>query len=79
MSILAFGVPGGYELVIIGLVLLLLFGAGRIPDLARSLGSGVSEFKEGLRESREALAADEGSDPAALPDSTNETDGSNTK
>ena len=34
-------VPGGWEWVIIALVVLLLFGAKRIPELARCLGQGI--------------------------------------
>jgi sec-independent protein translocase protein TatA len=41
--------PGGWEWLIILAVVLILFG-NRIPGLARSLGSGISEFKSGLRE-----------------------------
>lgn len=41
------GLPGGPELIIILVIILLLFGASRIPSLARSLGSGVREFKKG--------------------------------
>jgi len=41
--------PGGWEWLIILVVCLLLFG-NRIPGLARSLGSGINEFKAGLRE-----------------------------
>lgn len=39
-------------LLVIG-ILVLLFGASRIPDTMRNLGKGVSEFKKGLRESEE--------------------------
>lgn len=38
--------PGGFELVIIVLIILLLFGAKRIPDLARGLGQGIQEFRK---------------------------------
>jgi sec-independent protein translocase protein TatA len=41
--------PGIWEWIVIVGVLMLLFGAKRIPELARSLGSGVTEFKKGLR------------------------------
>jgi sec-independent protein translocase protein TatA len=40
---------GTLEIVLIVLVIVLLFGARRIPDLMRSLGSGVREFKKGAR------------------------------
>jgi sec-independent protein translocase protein TatA len=47
--ILIFGL-GGTELVLILLVVLLLFGAKKIPELARGLGSGIREFKEASKE-----------------------------
>jgi sec-independent protein translocase protein TatA len=37
--------PGGFEMVIIVLVILLLFGAKRIPELARGVGQGIKEFR----------------------------------
>ena len=38
--------PGGMELVIIFLVILLVFGAKRIPEIAQGLGKGIREFKD---------------------------------
>ena len=38
--------PGGFEMVIIVLVILLLFGAKRIPELARGIGQGINEFRK---------------------------------
>ena len=38
--------PGGMELVIIFLVILLVFGAKRIPEIASGLGKGIREFKD---------------------------------
>jgi sec-independent protein translocase protein TatA len=43
-----FGV-NSYEILIILLVMVLLFGASRIPELGKSLGTGIREFKNGLR------------------------------
>lgn len=40
------GSIGGFEYVIIFLAILLLFGAKRIPDLARGLGQGIKEFRK---------------------------------
>ncbi|MDH3498872.1 MAG: twin-arginine translocase TatA/TatE family subunit [Acidimicrobiia bacterium] len=40
----------GWELVIILVVLLLLFGARKLPDLARSLGASAKEFRKGIEE-----------------------------
>jgi sec-independent protein translocase protein TatA len=44
------GLPqfGGMELLILLFIILLLFGAKRIPSLARSLGSGLGEFRKGV-------------------------------
>ena len=42
-----FGTFGGPEILIILVIVLLLFGAKRIPELARGLGSGMKEFKKG--------------------------------
>lgn len=41
-------IPGITELAIILAIVFLLFGAKRIPDLAKSLGSGVREFRQGI-------------------------------
>ena len=39
---------GGPELLVVLVVVLLLFGGKRIPEVARSLGSSISEFRRGL-------------------------------
>ncbi len=54
-ELLAFGIPGGPELLIILAILLFLFGAKQIPKLARGIGSGISEFKAGLQEGAETV------------------------
>lgn len=41
---------GGPELLIILVVVLLLFGAAKLPQLARSLGASAKEFKKGIEE-----------------------------
>ena len=41
---------GGPELLIILAIVLLLFGAKKLPDLARSMGKSTKEFKKGLQE-----------------------------
>lgn len=48
MNTLAFGgLPGGWEVIIILFILLLLFGAKKLPDLSRSIGRSLGEFKKG--------------------------------
>jgi sec-independent protein translocase protein TatA len=41
---------GGWEMVLILAVILMLFGAKKLPELARGLGSGIKEFKKATRE-----------------------------
>lgn len=43
---------GGTELLIILAILLLLFGASRLPKLARSMGQASKEFKQGFKEGK---------------------------
>ncbi|HEX5813870.1 MAG TPA: twin-arginine translocase TatA/TatE family subunit [Methylomirabilota bacterium] len=43
---------GYQELLIILVIVLVLFGANRLPELARSLGSSVKEFKKGVNEAK---------------------------
>ena len=47
-NILILGMPGLPEILIIAVVLLLLFGGKKIPELMRGLGKGVREFKDGI-------------------------------
>ena len=44
---------GTPELIIIAVVLVLLFGARRIPELGKSVGEGIRNFKKGLRAAEE--------------------------
>lgn len=56
MNGLAFiGGVGSGELLLIFLVLLVLFGAKKIPELARGLGKGIREFKNATKELEEEL------------------------
>ncbi len=47
--------PSGSEWIIIALVILLLFGGKKIPELMRGLGKGVRNFKEGINEAKEEI------------------------
>lgn len=44
------GMVGPWQWVIIGVVILLLFGGKKIPELMRGLGSGIKEFKDASKE-----------------------------
>jgi sec-independent protein translocase protein TatA len=50
------GLPAGSEILIIGGVILLLFGGAKIPQLMRGLGQGVGELKKGLDEGKKAFS-----------------------
>lgn len=56
MDIIAVWTPGLGELVIILVVVLLLFGAKRLPEIAKSVGKSTKEFKRGMEE---AVSGDE--------------------
>jgi len=47
---------GYQELLLILVIVLILFGAQRLPDLARSLGSSVKEFKKGVTELKDDMS-----------------------
>lgn len=70
------GIPGGPELLIILAIAILLFGANKLPDLARSSGQAMGEFKKGRQEIeteiREA-AASEPSSESTSDEPSNET------
>jgi sec-independent protein translocase protein TatA len=61
------GLPGGPELLIVLFVLVLLFGANKIPKLARSTGQAMGEFRRGREEIEEELqeGADSSGDGSA--------------
>jgi sec-independent protein translocase protein TatA len=50
-----FGNLGAGEILIIVLVVLLLFGAKKIPELAQGLGKGIKEFKKGMKDVEEEI------------------------
>jgi sec-independent protein translocase protein TatA len=56
--------PGGWQWLILLVIVLLIFG-NRIPGMARALGSGITEFRKGLKDG----SGDANKDPKALPKS----------
>ncbi len=53
------GMPGHSEILLIVFVILLLFGAKKLPELSRALGKSLGEFKKGQREGADPDKADE--------------------
>lgn len=53
------------ELLIIFAVILLLFGASRLPQLGKSLGSGIRNFKRGLSDEDDTASAQAGTEAGA--------------
>lgn len=72
------GMPGTTELVIIFGIIVLLFGAKKIPDLAKGFGKGIKNFKNEMKDVEEEIASDEpkkveGSEEVASTTTTTET------
>jgi sec-independent protein translocase protein TatA len=57
--------PGGPELIIILVVVLVLFGGSQLPKLAKNLGKAQKEFKEGMAEADKP--GDANSSPSSAP------------
>jgi sec-independent protein translocase protein TatA len=65
---------GMQELLVIFLIVLLLFGAKRIPDIAKGLGRGISDFKKAMKDT-----TDEITKPASGDDKVEKNDNSSDK
>jgi sec-independent protein translocase protein TatA len=62
-------VPGGPELLVILLIAILLFGANKVPKLARSSGKAIGEFKKGREDVEQELEEMTGGDLTSEDDS----------
>ena len=58
-DLILIGAPGPTELIIILILILVLFGAKRIPEIAQGLGKGIREFKKSVREVQDEIEAPE--------------------
>jgi len=69
MNVMFAGWFGGWEIVLILAVVLILFGAKKLPELAKGLGTGIKEFKKATREVTDEVqkAADDTSAPPTKP------------
>ncbi|MFT5640635.1 MAG: sec-independent protein translocase protein TatA [Cyclobacteriaceae bacterium] len=54
-TVLAFGMPGGWELIVIILFVIIFFGAKKIPEIARGMGKGIREFKDATKEIKDEI------------------------
>jgi sec-independent protein translocase protein TatA len=54
-----FGNIGGWEILIIILLILIFFGAKKIPELAQGLGKGIKEFRKAAKDIQEDISLDE--------------------
>jgi len=59
LTILLWGLPTGWELPIILIIILLLFGGKKIPELMKGIGKGIKGFKEGLKEIEDDIKSDD--------------------
>ncbi|HIU39062.1 MAG TPA: twin-arginine translocase TatA/TatE family subunit [Candidatus Limisoma intestinavium] len=53
--LLLFGTLGWPEIIVIALIVLLLFGGKKIPELMRGIGKGIRSFKEGMNDVKEEI------------------------
>ena len=60
---------GGQEWIIILLVVVLIFGARKLPELARSLGASAKEFRKGIEEGAKDGSAEQNPDTSEASDS----------
>ncbi len=60
--------PGGPELWICGALLILIFGGRKLPELARAMGSSITQFKKGMKEEPEELEQGSSPRPPQPPD-----------
>jgi sec-independent protein translocase protein TatA len=73
------GMPGGMEWLIIALVVLLLFGGKKIPELAKGLGSGIKNFKKAIKDDEDEVAENKKADEIEKKSETTTADKNETK
>jgi len=73
-STLYLALPGIGELWPILLIVLVLFGARKLPELARAMGSSITQFKRGIKDEKEAPDPDQIPEGSAAPDAENRSE-----
>lgn len=71
--------PSIWQIVLILVIVLLLFGAKKIPELAKGLGSGIKNFKKAIREEDEESPNNQGETSQIKQTQASESSPSNTK
>ncbi len=66
---------GTWELILIILIIVLIFGGKKIPELMKGVGKGVKSFKEGMNEVEEQINQADPAKPLAKPEDAPKTDG----
>ncbi len=66
---------GPWELALIFLVILLLFGAKRLPDIAQGLGKGIREFKSAVKDTQNEIKSSVGDSEKKDKNSNDKKDG----
>ena len=62
MKTFLLAMPGGWELLIIALIVVIFFGANRIPEIFRGFVKGIREFKEASKEIQKEIESDDSKD-----------------
>ncbi len=67
MNVMLAGFFGGWEIVLILAVVLILFGAKKLPELAKGLGTGIKEFKKATKEVTDEIQNAGNDTPSTTP------------
>ena len=70
-TVLALGMPGGWEWIVIVLFVVIFFGAKKIPEIARGLGKGIREFKDATKDIKKEI--DDTASTATSDDNTSKS------
>jgi len=58
-TLVLLGLPGAPQLILIALIVLLIFGGKKLPELMRGIGKGISEFKKGMKDVEDEIKGEE--------------------
>ncbi len=67
------GMPSGMELLLIFGIVVLLFGAKKIPDLAKGIGKGIKDFKNEMKDDESTVASSDEPKKVEKTESTEDT------